>query len=352
MTSDPAKTPASAEPQRSLAARFMRHPTVISALVVWICWLAIMSFGDLWWILAEYWPISLTMAVGSFIAGASSEGGGAVAFPVFTLGFGIAPHVARDFSLMIQSVGMTSAAITIIMLRIPVAWQAILYAGLGGVFGIILSLEFVAPNLAAPYAKTFFTACWLSFGTALLLINWFNTRGVGMREKLPDNDAALPWLLGAAGFAGGIISGITGTGIDILTFSLIVLAFRLSERIATPTSVILMAMNSLLGFAWKGIGPSSIPISPDAWNFWLAAVPIVVVGAPIGAMFIRNKPREVILGILLTAIVVQYVAALILIPQTPQLIAFNIATFALGSIAFIGLGRHGLRKASEDMHRA
>lgn len=351
MTSDPAKTPASAEPQRSFAARFMRHPTVISALVVWICWLTIMSIGDLWWILAEYWPISLTMAVGSFIAGASSEGGGAVAFPVFTLGFGIAPPVARDFSLMIQSVGMTSAAITIIMLRIPVAWQAILYGGLGGIFGIVLSLEFVAPNLAAPYAKTFFTACWLSFGTALLLINWFNTRGVGMREKLPDNDPALPWLLGAAGFAGGIISGITGTGIDILTFSLIVLAFRLSERIATPTSVILMAMNSLVGFAWKGIGPSSIPISPDAWNFWLAAVPIVVVGAPIGAMFIRNKPRHVILGILLTAIVVQYVAALILIPQTPQLIAFNIATFALGSIAFIGLGRHGLRRASNDMHR-
>ena len=35
----------------------------------------------------------------------TSEGGGAVAFPVMTLALGIKPSVARDFSLMIQSCG-------------------------------------------------------------------------------------------------------------------------------------------------------------------------------------------------------------------------------------------------------
>ena len=38
----------------------------------------------------------------------TSEGGGAVAFPVMTLALGIPPAVARDFSLMIQSCGMTA----------------------------------------------------------------------------------------------------------------------------------------------------------------------------------------------------------------------------------------------------
>ena len=38
-------------------------------------------------------------------AGMTSEGGGAVAFPVMTLALGIKPSVARDFSLMIQSCG-------------------------------------------------------------------------------------------------------------------------------------------------------------------------------------------------------------------------------------------------------
>ena len=35
----------------------------------------------------------------------TSEGGGAVAFPVMTLALEIPPSVARDFSLMIQSCG-------------------------------------------------------------------------------------------------------------------------------------------------------------------------------------------------------------------------------------------------------
>ena len=50
--------------------------------------------------------LSITMIFGATIAGMTSEGGGAVAFPVMTLALGIAPSVARDFSLMIQ--GCTS----------------------------------------------------------------------------------------------------------------------------------------------------------------------------------------------------------------------------------------------------
>ncbi|MFT5200306.1 MAG: putative membrane protein YfcA, partial [Planctomycetota bacterium] len=62
-----------------------------------------MQAGDRWHLFEANYFMSLTMAVGSFIAGATSEGGGAVAFPVMTLGFKIAPDVARDFSLLIQT---------------------------------------------------------------------------------------------------------------------------------------------------------------------------------------------------------------------------------------------------------
>ena len=47
------------------------------------------------------------------IAGSTSAGGGAVAFPVMTLMFEISPECARNFSLAIQSVGMTAAAFAI-----------------------------------------------------------------------------------------------------------------------------------------------------------------------------------------------------------------------------------------------
>ncbi len=52
------------------------------------------------------------------IPGMTSEGGGAVAFPVMTLAFSIAPSLARDFSLVIQSCGMTAAAFTIFFMKV------------------------------------------------------------------------------------------------------------------------------------------------------------------------------------------------------------------------------------------
>ena len=50
--------------------------------------------------------MSITMMFGSAIGGATSEGGGAVAYPVMTLALGIESGVARDFSIMCQCCGM------------------------------------------------------------------------------------------------------------------------------------------------------------------------------------------------------------------------------------------------------
>ena len=51
-----------------------------------------------------------------YVLGMTSEGGASVAYPVMTLAFSIKPSVARDFSFMIQSCGMTAAAFTILFM--------------------------------------------------------------------------------------------------------------------------------------------------------------------------------------------------------------------------------------------
>mmetsp|Transcript_10656 Transcript_10656/g.15897 ORF Transcript_10656/g.15897 Transcript_10656/m.15897 type:complete len:132 (+) Transcript_10656:754-1149(+) len=76
----------------------------------------------------EGWKLFLMMVFGSFVAGATSEGGGSVAFPVMTLVLGIAPDIARDFSLMIQSIGMTAAMFGIFYSRIAIDWLAFKFA--------------------------------------------------------------------------------------------------------------------------------------------------------------------------------------------------------------------------------
>ena len=42
-----------------------------------------------------------------------------------------------------------------------------------------------------------------------------------------------------------------GSGLDICSFSILCILFRISEKVATPTSIVLMATNSLLGLSWR-----------------------------------------------------------------------------------------------------
>jgi uncharacterized protein len=279
------------------------------------------------------------MAGGSFIAGATSEGGGAVAFPVMTLLLKIDPHVARDFALMIQSVGMTMAACSILMSQTRVQWSAIGYAGLGGAFGIVVSLHWISGIAPPALLKLGFVSLWLSFLVALWLINRDHQRLV--RKSLGNISSSQIAMLIGVGFMGGIVSGLTGSGIDIVTFSLLVLWGRLSESIATPTSVVLMAMNAVVGFSYQSASGS---ISSEAWQYWWACVPIVVWGAPLGALFIKNRSRLLVVRILYVSILAQFVAAIVIVPLSWPRAAFALAVFSAGTFLFYQMSLAGRRR--------
>ena len=310
------------------------------AALVWVLWLTGMVQGDRWALFADNWFMSVTMVFGSFIAGATSEGGGAVAFPVMTMLFKIPPATARDFSLMIQAVGMTAAAATILWTRIPVERRALLWGSLGGALGVVIGIELISPLLPPPATKMTFLSIWLSFSVALFWINRAADREV--RDTIEGFTGKHGLLLAAVGVIGGAISGMTGSGLDILTFSLLVLRFRISEKIATPTSVILMAINAAVGFLWKhGAGGG---MAPEAWNYWWVCVPIVVVGAPFGARFIRDRSRLFVAGILYVSIAIQFIAGLLIIKQTAGLILLSVSVFTGGVILFRTMAVGGERR--------
>jgi uncharacterized membrane protein YfcA len=299
-----------------------------------------MAAGDRWGLFAENWFMSVTMAFGSFIAGATSEGGGAVAFPVMTLLFGIAPATARDFSLMIQTVGMIAAGITILSTRIPVERHALVWSSLGGAVGVIVGLEWIAGLLPPAFAKMLFTSTWLAFAFALWLINRYHDREVHheIRHFLPRHGL----LLFLTGIVGGLITSITGSGLDITTFSLLVLRLRINEKIATPTSVVLMGVNAAVGFAWKaGLGGG---MAAEAWGYWWVCVPIVVVGAPFGAWFIKHRSRLFVAGLLYLSIGAQFIAAVLIVPLSPTLVAFSLAIFLGGLGFFRWMANRGVRR--------
>ena len=59
------------------------------------------------------------MVAGGLLGGATSEGGGAVAFPVMTLALGLHPDVARDFLFVTQSAGWVQVARLFLFMKMP-----------------------------------------------------------------------------------------------------------------------------------------------------------------------------------------------------------------------------------------
>jgi len=296
--------------------------SLLIALLVWSVWFILGGQFNAISNIVEHWQIALTMAFGSFIAGATSEGGGAIAFPIFTKVLHIPPKDAKIFSLAIQSVGMTAASLVILFMKIKLEWRAIQWASLGGLPGIAIGTLWLAQYLPPEIIRITFTVIVSSFAVALFIMN---------RHFRQCNQHILyfTWkeknILFLAGFIGGLISGLVGNGIDIITFSVIVILFRVSEKIATPTSVLLMAINAVVGFTIHLFIIEDF--TPEIKNYWLAAIPVVVVGAPIGAIFCSLLNRQIIAWLLIAIITIELITSLYIIPLTQPVILYSLSIF-------------------------
>ena len=296
------------------------------AFCVWTTWLTTLGYREAFSHVIDRWEIAFTMLFGSAIAGGTSLGGGAVAFPVFTKLLHIPPHDAKLFSLAIQSIGMGAASLAIYLTGIRVERRVIFWGSLGGVLGIVLGLGFFSPYLPPDALKMSFTIVLASFAITLLALNK-DTRQCHLAVPVWSWRERGLFLL--AGVWGGLISGLVGNGIDIAIFSVMVLLCRISEKVATPTSVILMAINAIAGFTLQVFVFQDFP--PQVQSYWLAAIPVVVVGAPLGAMFCSLLHRQTIANILIGLIAIEILTSILLIPLRPIVVYSSLTCLVLFS---------------------
>ena len=319
----------------------------IPSLMFLVLWLFYMTLSERFFLMAQHWQLTLTMAFGSFIAGATSEGGGAVAFPVFTKLLQIPPQIARTFSLAIQMVGMGTASLVIFKYKIPVVKRAIIFSSLGGGIGLWLGTIYLSPLLKPAYFKIAFTVLTLAFGFVLFIENkkilytrYNDLKNPGLSHNL---------VLFFTGIFGGMFSSIVGTGIDFLTFSVLVLYYNVSEKVATPTSVVLMAINSTIGFSIHHFYLDTF--MGATFDYWLVCVPIVIFGAPLGAIVCSKISRENIIRFLLFLIMVEFVSTIAIVKFD---LASKIVTplfFTLLVMIFYLMNRLRLNRLDEEHAR-
>jgi uncharacterized membrane protein YfcA len=84
--------------------------------------------------------------------------------------------------------------------------------------------------------------------------------------------------------------------------------YRVSEKVATPSSVIIMTIEVILGFFLHARVLKDF--QPLAFDMWIACVPFVIFFAPLGAFVISKLPRRRIAQLLYFILIVQFFGAM------------------------------------------
>ncbi|MEL6982503.1 MAG: TSUP family transporter [Actinomycetota bacterium] len=358
--------------------RLRRWGPSLAVTVLWL--LGVVAFGQLGRV-AEHGESALTMLAGSFLAGSSPEGGGAVAFPVFTKALGVPTPVARTFGLTIQAVGMSMAVVAIVRAGRPFHRRAAAVGSLAAIVGLLVAAvalgrpdePFWPSIVPTPWVKATFSIVLAT--TSLLMLRQLRLhRGVDHEAELavdPDrNQGEHRWtgrtdlaLVVVAG-AGGVLSSLTGTGANILVFLLLVVVAGVLPKTALPTAIMVMAAVSVVGFvvhvgldgqfdltrsgdrvtAVAGL-PVDLPTSGgDLFGLWLAAVPVVVWGAPLGSLAASLVREHHLVRFVALLAAVEVVTTFVLVPELwtePALLTYLLVGLVALPVAFVAAARSG-----------
>jgi uncharacterized membrane protein YfcA len=128
---------------------------------------------------------------------------------------------------------------------------------------------------------------WASFGVLHLYRIGEISAHAGMTEFDEHWDFRVGLTLGV--LSGATVAAVTGVGIDMVLYAALVLLCRADLKIAIPTSVVIMAFTSVLGIVVKSL---TTGVQPGVLENWLAAAPVVCMGAPLGAFMVNVIGRR------------------------------------------------------------
>lgn len=321
--------------REAVEQRRSRQAFGVSVAVV-VIWLVYVTGAGQWQRVIDQIASAVTMVFGSFVAGSTPQGGGAVAFPVFTKLLRVDAEVARSFSLCIQAVGMGTAAAAIVITKRQVEWRAVRVALPSAIVGFLLGAvllgrsdePFWPSRLPGPYVKVTFTL--IITATAVVVYIGYRTHLLERMVAMPVAGPRVLTALVVTGFVGGLASWLVGSGADVSLYLIVVVLIGVSPRVGVPTSVVLMAGISIVGFFLLGIVDGQLSVGIDAagrvtelggerigrldaetirygrgaaldssrydlFGLWLAAVPVVAFGAPLGAWAVsKTTDRQLV----------------------------------------------------------
>lgn len=204
------------------------------------------------------------IAIGG-VLGLIGAGGAVVAVPAFIYVFGFGPLEATTASLAVVAVSAASGSVPRFRLGQVHLRQALLFWGLG-IIG-----TFAGSRLATVLPEAIIVA---GFAVVMLGAAAAMWRKSSTKETSAPRRTA-PWLLPVVAIAIGLLTGVFGVGGGFLIVPALVLVFGFPFGIATGTSLVVVALNSLTALVFKYDTWSEIP-----WHVPL----LVILGGLIGSV--------------------------------------------------------------------
>ena len=219
---------------------FWLVPTVITAALLLVAY-DVIGFTRL----LSHWRIAITAVFASLLAGSSPEGGSAVTFPVLTSILHAPAPLGRSFGIILQSVGMTTATIKILLTargRAMVDWRVFALAappGMCALVGMLLlgdrSVVFWPTLFPSPWVQVTFMIILgaMAFVSAFSFLHIRTSKLSYNRVQFWNRSRITAVVL--LSLCGGMLTSLSGNGINVLIFSLTTACFDLSPHVAIRT---------------------------------------------------------------------------------------------------------------------
>lgn len=230
----------------------------------------------------EYVGYVASIAMG-IILGLMGGGGSILTVPILVYLFSLSPIVATGYSLFV--VGVTALIGSLVYIRNgDVDFQAGLTFALPSVVGVHISRSIVLPQIPGvvaqigDFALTKEILIMLTFAVLMIAASYSMIKKKGPQNQTKVHSLARITFIGFEGLLVGLVAGFVGAGGGFLIIPALVFMAGLSMRVAVGTSLMVIAIQSLLGFA----GDLSRGLAVD-WSVLGAVALFAAIGIVLGS---------------------------------------------------------------------
>ncbi len=223
--------------------------------------------------------------------GLMGGGGSILTVPILVYLFGLNPMIATGYSLFV--VGVTALIGSAMYIRKgDIDLRAGISFAIPSIIGVQFSRGFILPSIPqviASFPSFTLTKDVLIMATFALLMIGASYSMIRARKPAPGNQSSsLRYiaLMALQGLFVGIIAGFVGAGGGFLIVPALVLLAGLSMRVAVGTSLMIIALQSLAGFAGDVLRGTDIQ-----WPLIGTVAVIAVLGIVAGSAF-AHKIKE------------------------------------------------------------